>query len=151
MPTIQSITTKPPSSEPDPANYFLRESLTQAELVANHGLAGDAMSKSGKRQLNVMLAETIAELAAEGFKTKPGELGEQLVIAGLDPTTIQPGMQLQLGPTAVIELAMYRTGCSRFMYIQSQPLAATKERLGFMARVITSGQIRVGDAVLIRE
>ena len=38
-----------------------------------------------------MAAETIEVLATEGFKTSPGELGEQIVVRGIDVDRLKPG------------------------------------------------------------
>ena len=57
----------------------------------------------GKRQLNVMHAEILAQLGTEGFKVGPGEMGEQIVVAGVDPAALVPGARLKLGE-AVIEV-----------------------------------------------
>ena len=89
-------------------------------LVESHGIDGDAKGGSGDRQLNVMLAEALAELATEGFKTDPGAMGEQIVIAGLDPASLVGGARLRLG-SAVIEVGIPRTGCARFEMIQGKP------------------------------
>jgi len=143
MPHIVSIAYTPADTERRPADHYARASLTHAALVAGQGIAGDVKAKAGKRQLNVMLAETVAELRAEGFCTAPGELGEQLVIAGLGAAAI-PGARIQLGDSAVIELGELREPCGRFARIQGVPAAAGEGRIGFMARVLVDGEIAVG-------
>ena len=97
---------------------------------------------------SISCAETLAELAAEGFQTAPGAMGEQIVIAGLDSATLIIGARLKLG-LAVIEVGIPRTGCARFEMIQGKPKQAAKGRLGVMARVIASGEVSVGDGVEI--
>jgi MOSC domain-containing protein YiiM len=110
------------------------------------GIVGDQKGGSTKRQLNVMLAETIAELGAEGFKVAPGEMGEQIVVAGLDPAALAEGAHLKLGE-AVIEVGILRTGCARFEMIQGKPRKDAKGRLGVLATVVSGGEVAVGDSV----
>jgi MOSC domain-containing protein YiiM len=88
----------------------------------------------------------LAGLAAQGYKTGPGQMGEQLVLDGLDVDALAPGDKIQIG-AAVIELVKARSGCERFEHIQTLPRAGT--RLGYMARVAVAGEIRVGDAVAV--
>jgi MOSC domain-containing protein YiiM len=147
MPHIASIVYTPADVERRPPKRYARIALKRAILRPGHGIEGDAKASGGKRQLNVLLAEDVEELHAQGFHTAPGELGEQLVIAGLGPSTLTVGVCLRLGESAVIELTKPRTGCQRFAAIQGCPPNAADGRLGFMARVLHGGEIAVGDAV----
>ena len=148
VPQIISIVYKPATLEKRPENNYSRASIPTAELLVGKGIAGD---KKGlpDRQLNVMLAETVAQLEAEGFKTGPGELGEQIVIAGLNAEEVVSGVRLRMGPSAVIELIKPRVACSRFEHIQGQPMKIVRGRIGFIARVVCDGKIEVGSTVAI--
>jgi MOSC domain-containing protein YiiM len=118
-------------------------------LQAGHGIVGDAKARSDSRQLNVMLAETIEQLNSEGFRTAPGELGEQIVIAGLPRQAGVPGARLQLGESAVIELGYLRVPCGRFERIQDKSKELVRGRIGFMARVLIGGEVGVGSPVMV--
>jgi MOSC domain-containing protein YiiM len=148
MPRLVSIPYTPADiAERKPDDRFARVALDRTVLVADHGIDGDQKGGPGKRQLNVMRAEVVAGLAAEGFHTAPGALGEQLVIGGLDDSAFAPGKQLRISSAAVIELIMPRTGCARFEAIQGKPRSSADGRIGVMARVVTGGPIAVGDEV----
>jgi MOSC domain-containing protein YiiM len=129
-----------------PQDHYARVQRERVQLVEFEGIAGDVKGGSGKRQLNIMAAETLAELRAEGFKTQPGELGEQIVVAGVDTSAITVGSRWRIG-SAVIEVTLPRTGCDRFEMIQGKPKESAQGRLGVMARVVTGGEVAVGDAV----
>src|SRR5205814_1734905 len=103
------------------------------------------------RQLNVMLAETVEQLRSEGFRTTPGELGEQIVIAGLPANAVASGVRLRLGESAVIELVEDREPCRRFARIQGKPTNTGRGRIGFMARVLVGGEVAVGSAVCVEQ
>src|SRR5581483_11674133 len=94
---------------------------------------------TGKRQLNVMCAEVLDQLRGEGFEVEPGRMGEQLVIAGVPAGSLTVGARVRIGPTAVIEVTLPRTGCERFEQIQGRPKGSVAGRLGVMARVAVSG------------
>lgn len=151
MPHIASIVYTPAHDYVEPADHYLRVPVTNADLIAGHGIEGDRKGSSPERGLNVMSAEILAGLAGEGFKTGSGQMGEQLVLAGLDFSTLSEGTRLQLGQTATIEFVKNRTGCSRFEHIQGHPRESVAGRVGFMARVVTGGRIRVGDPVSVLE
>jgi MOSC domain-containing protein YiiM len=147
MPTLTSIVYSPDDGTPDPADHYFRVPLDLAALTTKGGIKGDRKGRNPDRQLNVMGAATLARLAAQGFQTGPGQMGEQLVLEGLDVDALAPGDQVQLGPSAVIEVVKARTGCDRFEHIQGLP--RTSARLGVMARVVAAGEVRVGDAVQV--
>ncbi|HEY3968810.1 MAG TPA: MOSC domain-containing protein [Planctomycetaceae bacterium] len=147
MPIIISITYSPPVEVPRPKDQYHRVSVSQANLLAGHGIEGDRKGKWANRQLNVMSAETLKVLHDEGFQTAPGELGEQIVIDGIDVDALPVGSQIQLGSAAIIEVTMPRTGCDRFEHIQGKFKGLVRGRLGAMARVIAGGPIAIGDPV----
>lgn len=129
-----------------PQDHYERVAVDRVRLVEFWGIEGDQKGSSTSRQLNVMLAETLAELGAEGFKVAPGEMGEQIVVAGVDPAAMVEGTHIKLGE-ATIEIGIPRTGCARFEMIQDKPRTLVKGRLGVLATVVTGGEIAVGDAV----
>ncbi|AWM36269.1 MOSC domain protein [Gemmata obscuriglobus] len=129
-----------------PQDRYERVPAERVQLAPFKGIVGDQKGGSTKRQLNIMLAETLAELGAEGFKVAPGEMGEQIVLTGLAPAALAEGTQLRLGG-AVIEVGILRTGCARFEMIQGRPRGLVKGRLGVLATVVSGGEVAVGDAV----
>ena len=146
-PRVVSIVYRPrDAAEPKPQGHFARVPLKRARLVEFQGIDGDAKGGATDRQLNIMLAEALAELGAKGFKVAPGEMGEQIVLAGLDPAALVEGARLKLGE-AVIVVGIPRTGCARFEMIQGKLKQDAKGRLGVMARVVTGGEVAVGDPV----
>jgi MOSC domain-containing protein YiiM len=149
MPHIVSIAYTPTEIERRPDDRYARMPLERAKLAPRHGIEGDAKASRGKRQLNVMLAEDVAQLRAEGFHAVPGELGEQLVIAGLARDAAVPGARVRLGDSAVIELVDLRTPCGRFARVQGRPATEAVGRIGFMARVLVGGEIAVGSPAAI--
>ena len=87
-----------------------------------------------------------AMVPTEGFKAGPGELGEQIVIAGIPVESLVPGARIRLG-SAVIEVTKPRTGCGRFEAIQGKAKQSVVGRLGVMARVVVGGEVALGDEV----
>jgi MOSC domain-containing protein YiiM len=149
MGRIVSIVYTPDGVDPRPPDHYARVPVAAATLTAGRGIDGDRKGAGRGRQLNVMAAHTLAQLRAEGLKTEPGEMGEQIVVEGVDADGLAAGTRLRLGDEAILEVAQPRTGCARFQHIQSRPPSAVSGRLGVMARVVVGGVIRVGDAVEI--
>jgi MOSC domain-containing protein YiiM len=149
---IYSLVYQPAKSPNKPPYRYTRGPVESVKLIAGHGIEGD--HKAGcnpKRQLNIMSYETLLILREEGFKVNPGEMGEQIVIRGLDVATLSPGSHLQLGDSAVVEIGELREPCEWFQLIQGKSLKLAEGRVGVMARVIQTGIIRVDDPVKVLE
>jgi MOSC domain-containing protein YiiM len=144
---LASIVFKPESGGREPGLGYHRVPLREARLVVGHGIEGDAKGGKRKRQLNVVSSGVIEELGTEGFGTRPGQLGEQLVIDGVAVERLPIGTRLQIGAVACIELLELRTGCSRFEKHHGRTKEEAAGRLGMMAAVTAAGAIQVGDVV----
>jgi len=152
MAEIASIMYTPDGVERHPENHYARVALTETNLIADFGIEGDRKGGNPKRNLNIMCEENLSELSAEGFNTTPGQMGEQIIIRGLNLTMLKAGDRVQFGVDgAVIEVINHRTGCERFEHIQSKPPSQAVKRLGVMARVVSGGAIRLGDTVQMAE
>jgi len=153
MPTIQSIVYMPRNKENyDRNGPFLRLPLDEARLIANYGLEGDFKAGRDKhRQLNLIPTDWLAARQAEGYRTGPGEMGEQIILDGLPMSEMSSGLQLQLGDEAIIELIKTRTGCDRLDESQPKPIPAEIKLagIGYLAKVVQDGTIRVGDPVTL--
>jgi MOSC domain-containing protein YiiM len=145
MSELVSIVYKPKKAEAKEAGYT-RVPLQETLLIADYGIEGDAKG-GGKRQLNVMSAGVVQDLAVEGFLAEPGQLGEQLIVGGLDVDALPLGTRIRIGVEACVELTEPRTGCGKFERYQSKSPKEATGRLGMMARVVTGGPIAVGDPV----
>ncbi len=149
MAQIVSIAFSPPTEIPRPEDHYHRVPAASALLTSNRGIETDRKSKGGDRQINVMSAATLARLYEEGFKTAPGEMGEQIVVDGIDVDTLPAGTRIRLGFSAAVEVVLPRSGCDRFERIQGKHKRLVRGRLGVMARVVSDGAIAIGDPVAI--
>jgi MOSC domain-containing protein YiiM len=152
MPSIYSIVYLPLDQEyQDRDGDYIRHPLQRAKLIAEHGIEGD--QKAGHnpdRHLNLISREWLAAVQPKGYKTAPGQFGEQIIVEGLAVEQLEPGDRLQLGSDALIEVTKLRNGCERLEAAQGKSREGLGP-LGAMARVITGGEIKVGDPVVVRE
>jgi len=147
MSNITSIVYKPEGTIPEQVVRYLRVPLDTANLVKGYGIEGDRKGGNPKRNLNIMSFETLETLHKEGFSTQPGQMGEQIVIQGLDVGILAEGDQLQIGDHVRVEVVSHRTGCQRFEHIQGKSPRDAAGRMGIMAKVVAGGMIAVSDPV----
>lgn len=153
MASIYSIVYKPEDEERGTlaTGRYLRVPLQRANLVAGHGIEGDRKGGGNPtRQLNIVSLEWLATQQAKGYKTDPGQFGEQIIVSGVAVESLEPGTRLQLGEEACIEITQHRKGCEKLVAAQGKTIEGLGP-LGAMAKVITSGAVAVGDEVAVIE
>src|SRR5690348_14959519 len=100
MGQLESIVYKPRGAAPVPDGYT-RVKVNSARLIAGHGIKHDTKAGGRNRHLNVMSADTVADLGREGFCVAPGQLGEQLILNGVKVDSLSPGDRIRIGESAV--------------------------------------------------
>jgi TatD DNase family protein len=149
MSKIYSIVYQPEDKKYDDRMVdFIREPLQKATLIADHGIKGDAKAgRNRSRQLNILSLEWLENLSTKGYRTEPGEFGEQIIIQDLEVEHLIPGDRLQIGESATIEITKARTGCERLEAAQGLSNDEFGGIVGMMAKVVASGEIFIGSTV----
>jgi len=166
VPTILAVSTSP-------VHGFRKLPAAVIHLVAGLGVTGDAHhgttvqhrsrvardpAQPNLRQVHLLHAELLEELAAQGFTVAAGDIGENVLTHGLDLLALGQGTRLRLGPSAVVEVTGLRNPCAQLDRFQPGLMAATLGRTqdgalvrkaGIMAIVITDGAVHRGDAVMV--
>jgi len=131
-------------------------------VLTKTGLIGDRQTNvknhgGPERALCLYALENILELQAEGHPIFPGSSGENVTIAGLDWSRLEPGARLALGEEVLIEISSYASPCYKiedsfaeheFKRI-SQKIHPGESRL--YARVLHTGRLEVGQPVRVLE
>lgn len=142
-------------------------------LVAGLGVDGDAHAgttvkhrsrvardptQPNLRQVHLVHMELLTELAERGFPIGPGEIGENVLTAGIDLLGLPTGTRLRLGDSAVVEVTGLRNPCVQLDRFQPGLMAATLEhdasgnlirKAGVMAVVLAGGDLRPQDPITI--
>ena len=157
----------------DSEHNFSKPVADQLTLLAGRGIEGDAhagrtvqhLSRMAKdpttpnlRQVHLIHAELFDELAEKGFTVLPGQLGENITTRGINLLGLSRGTRLRLGEDALIEITGLRNPCHQIDGLAPGLMAATLDKApdgtlirkcGVMAVVVTSGDVRVGDAITL--
>ncbi len=134
-----------------PATRLPTRSVTSVVAEAGKGLVGDRYHGTKHRHVTVQSATSLATAAvALGRPVDPGLTRRNLTLSGGDvPTT--PGVRLWVGE-ALLEVVRVAAPC-RLLDDTLGPGAqeALRRRAGTVFRVLETGTIRVGDAVVAEE
>jgi MOSC domain-containing protein YiiM len=152
---------------------FSKPNAAALRLLAGLGVEGDAHlgrtvqhrsrvardpSQPNLRQVHLIHEELIDELRAQGFHVAPGDMGENVTTRGVDLLALPTGTRLRLGREAVVEVTGLRNPCVQLDRFQQGLMAAVLGRdehgnlvrkAGVMGVVVTSGDVRPGDAVAV--
>jgi sulfite oxidase len=124
-------------------------------IVTREGVQGDfnrwrTEKAAGDPDQAVLLLseETLADLRAEGWPVQPGDMGENLTVAGLPADTLRPGVRVRVGEV-VLEVSKACDPCTilhtlPYVGLERGPtfLRAMAGRRGWFARVLRGGTIR---------
>jgi MOSC domain-containing protein YiiM len=135
MPEVVFLQSGPKKKEPMVPAQALR-------LVEDLGVEGDHHARRGSsRQVLLMSEENCG-----AFGLAPGEVRENIVTRGLDLQSLPAGTRLDIGG-ALLEITKDCEPCSFIESIRPGLRAKMVRRRGMLARVLRSGEIRVGDAI----
>ena len=155
----------------DDRHRFSKAPVEIIALRAGHGVVGDAHagvtvqhlsrvrrdpSAPNLRQVHLLHAELLDELAARGFAVRPGDAGENVTTRGIDLLALPTGAVLRLGPDALIEITGLRNPCVQLDHFQPGLQRAVLDKdatgkvirkAGVMAIVLRDGEVRAGDPI----
>lgn len=167
MPRVQSVSRSP-------KHGFSKEPQLFVRLIAGEGVEGDAhrgvttqhlylkrkdASLPNLAQVHLIAGELLEELASRGHTVRPGELGENVLTAGIDLLALPRGTKLMLGDQAMVEVTGLRTPCSQIdafqpglqqhMWGERDAEGKRTRRAGVMSIVLVGGEVRPGDPIHI--
>ncbi len=117
--------------------------VESAVAIGKEGLRGDASRGSRRRQ--VLLIE---QGMLDEFGLAPGQVRENVVVAGLPLAGLPPGTRLRMGE-ALAEVTGDCTPCEYIEAIRPGLRQAMQGRRGTLTRILRGGEIRLGAEVTV--
>ncbi|WP_189422304.1 MOSC domain-containing protein [Devosia pacifica] len=142
----------------NPRHTFSKPALDRIELIAGHGVLGDAHfgttvkhrsrvavdpSQPNLRQVHLIHAELLDELGTIYPDIAPGALGENITTAGLDLLGLPTDTLLQIGDAVVLRVTGLRNPCKQIEAFGKGLLAAVLDRDAHGALIRKSGVMAV--------
>ncbi|MFD0857364.1 MOSC domain-containing protein [Roseovarius aquimarinus] len=156
-----------------PVHGFSKFPEDRIDLVEGMGVLGDAHAgalvrhrsrvrvdpaQPNLRQVHLLAAELLDEVAAHGHPVAPGALGENITTRGIDLIALPRGTDLHIGRFAVLTVTGLRNPCSQIDDFSPGLLAhvlrrgkdgGLERRAGIMAVVTVGGPVSCGDDIQI--
>lgn len=121
--------------------------VSEAELIADHGINGDAHAGKWHRQVCFLAAESIEKARNRGLDVTFGDFAENIATTGIDWKNIPVGTKLMLGEKALVEITQIGKECKQKCAIFYQAGDCIMPREGVFAKVLEGGIIRNGDKI----
>jgi molybdenum cofactor synthesis domain-containing protein len=121
-----------------------KKDIGRGELVAQHGLKGDAHAGDWHRQISLLSLQKIKAFRAKGADVEFGAFGENLVVDGIDFSSLVVGTKFRCGG-ALLEMTQIGKECHNHCEIYRSMGDCIMPREGVFARVLQDGTVKVGD------
>lgn len=112
------------------------------------GIRGDAHAGRWHRQVSLLSADRIARFNEKGAGVGPGDFGENLVVEGIDFSSLPVGTWLRCGDV-LLEITQIGKECHSHCAIYHKMGDCIMPREGVFARVLEAGQISAGDQMSV--
>lgn len=117
-------------------------------LKEDFGIIGDAHSSSDThRQISLLAIESINKMRALGLNVHPGDFAENLTTEGTDLVALPVGSKLLVGKDVILEVTQIGKECHTRCAIYKQAGDCIMPKEGIFARVIKSGEVKIGDKI----
>lgn len=118
----------------------------QAELIKEYGLKNDAHAGNWHRQVSLLSYQKIEDFRKRGAKVSFGDFGENLVVDGIDLSSLPVGTKLRCAQ-ALLEITQIGKECHSRCAIYHSMGDCIMPREGVFARVLNGGTVKNGDEI----
>lgn len=127
-----------------------KNNVGSARFIRDWGVEKDAHAGKWHRQVSLLSNEKIMEFRARGALVDYGAFGENLVVAGLDFSSLPLGTRFRCGGV-LLELTQIGKECHGGCVIRRAMGDCIMPREGVFTRVLEGGVISVGDDMTIQK
>jgi len=126
------------------------------KLIRHRYLEKRDPTRPNNRQVLLVDSSIYAGISARGIALKPGMLGENVLLDGIEVMSLAIGARLELGG-ALLELTEVRNPCYQLNEMHPDLLEAVTtgvdgqacRNAGMLARILRGGWVRPGDPVFV--
>ncbi len=134
-----------------PSKGTFKQPVGRAELRVDHGTVGDAHAGKWHRQISLLAQESIDKMTALGLGgLTPGMFAENITTEGITLHALPVGTVLRLGSCRA-EVTQIGKECHQHCEIFQKVGRCIMPHEGIFVRVLTPGEITVGDEIAIEE
>lgn len=126
-----------------------KKNVGTARFKENWGIENDAHAGDWHRQVSLLSHDKVEAFRARGAQVDDGAFGENLVVEGIDFRSLPVGTILECSGV-VLEMTQIGKECHSHCQIYQKMGECIMPTEGVFARVLTGGEISVGDHLEVR-
>jgi len=119
-------------------------------LLKDSGLEGDAHAGPWHRQVSLLADESIEKMRAKGLNVSYGDFAENITTEDIDLVHLPIGTEIRIGDSVLLRVTQIGKECHARCAIYYQAGDCVMPKEGIFAEVVSEGEVKVGDEILIR-
>ena len=118
-------------------------------LLKDFGLKGDAHAGPWHRQVSLLANESIEKMRGMGLNVGYGDFAENVTTEGVDLVHLPIGTKIHIGDSVILRVTQIGKVCHERCAIYYQAGDCVMPKEGIFAEVLTEGEVKVGDEIII--
>ncbi len=128
-----------------------KTNVESCSLLKDFGLKGDAHGGPWHRQVSLLANESIEKMRAKGLRVGFGDFAENITTEGVDLVHLPIGTSIHIGNSVLLRVTQIGKECHTRCAIYYQAGDCVMPKEGIFAEVISEGEVKVGDEIIIQE
>ena len=126
-----------------------KTNIQSCALLKDFGLKGDAHAGPWHRQVSLLANESIQKMRALGLKVGYGDFAENITTEGVDLVHLPIGTTMRIGDSVLLRVTQIGKECHDRCAIYYQAGDCVMPKEGIFAEVLSEGEVKVGDEIII--
>jgi len=126
-----------------------KTNVQACSLLKDFGLKGDAHAGPWHRQVSLLANESIEKMRAKGLNVGYGDFAENVTTGGVDLVHLPIGTKIRIGNSVILRVTQIGKECHERCAIYYQAGDCVMPKEGIFAEVVTEGEVKVGDEIII--
>jgi molybdopterin adenylyltransferase len=126
-----------------------KTNIQSCSLLKDFGLKGDAHAGPWHRQVSLLANESIEKMRAKGLNVGHGDFAENITTEGVDLVHLPIGTEIRIGNSVILRVTQIGKECHERCAIYYQAGDCVMPKEGIFAEVVSEGEVKVEDEIVI--
>ena len=126
-----------------------KTNIQSCSLLKDFGLKGDAHAGPWHRQVSLLANESVEKMKAKGLNVGYGDFAENITTVGLDLVHLPIGTEIRIGNSVILRVTQIGKECHERCAIYYQAGDCVMPKEGIFAEVVSEGEVKVEDEIVI--
>jgi molybdopterin adenylyltransferase len=126
-----------------------KTNIQSCSLLKDFGLRGDAHAGPWHRQVSLLANESIEKMRAKGLNVGHGDFAENITTEAVDLVHLPIGTEIRIGNSVILRVTQIGKECHERCAIYYQAGDCVMPKEGIFAEVVSEGEVKVEDEIVI--